>query len=158
MDGLHIEGFQAAIDTEGLADGKVAARIDHVRVSISAQALVRLSANPSYPVSVESLESGKLHLKIRKSGRNLGAEVTLSVDPMGRIVAEVGAVRLGGIRLPGGLMGLIQGVVAGQLPLGVTVDCNRFTVDHREMAASHGIAIAPVTSIRVTPQEIVLEL
>jgi hypothetical protein len=157
VDGLHIEGLDAALDTDALAAGKVAARVDHVQVRLSASTLVRLSANPTFPASVERLETGKLHLKVRKGGRSLGAEVTLAVDSVGRIVAEVGAVRLGGIRLPGGLMGLIQGVVAGQLPPGVTVDCNRFTVDHREMAASRGVAVAPVRSIQVTPQEIAIE-
>ncbi len=158
MDGLRIEGLSAAIDAEALAAGNVVARVDHVRVGISANALIRLSANAAYPASVERVEEGKLHLKVSKGGRNLGAEVTLSADASGRIVAEVGAVRLGGIRLPGGLMGLLQGVVAGQLPPGVTVDCNRFTVDHREMAASRGIDLAPVRSILISPQEIVLEL
>lgn len=158
MDGLRIEGLDAAIDAEALAAGKVAVRIDHVRVSLSNDALIRLSANPSFPASIERIEEGKLHAMVRKGGRNIGAEVSLSVDSLGCIVAEVGAVRLGGIRLPGGLMGLFSGLLADKLPPGVTIDCNRVTVDHREMAASRGVGLAPVRSIRVTPQEIVLEL
>ena len=158
MDGLRIEGLSAAIDAEALAAGKVAARVDRVRVHLDSHALIRLSENPSYPASVERIEEGRLHLNVRKGGRNLGAEVSLSVDSAGWIVAEVGAVRLGGIRLPGGLMGLFSGLFAGQLPPGLTLDCNRVTVDHREMAAARGIVVPPIQSIHVTPREITLEL
>ena len=158
MDGLRIEGLDGAIDADALAAGKVAARVDHVRVRLSTEALIRLSANPSLPASIERIEEGKVHAAVRKGGRSVGAEVSLSVDPSGRLVAEVGAVRLGGIRLPGGLMGLFSGLLANQLPEGVTIDCNRITVDHREMAAARGIGLPPVRSIRITSQEIVLEL
>jgi hypothetical protein len=158
VDGLRIEGLKGAIDAEALAAGKVAARVDHVRVHLSSPAVIRLSRDPRSPAVVERIEEDRLHLLVRKGGRNVGAEVTLSVDSLGRIVAEVGAVRLGGIRLPGGLMGLFSGLFAGHLPPGLTMECNRITFDHREMAAARGIGVAPVRSIRVTPREITLEL
>ena len=158
MDGLRIEGLDAAIDADALADGRVAARIDHVRISVSAAALIRLTRDFRFQAAVERLESDKVCLKVRKGSIKAGAEAALSIDSAGRVVAEVGAVSLGGIKLPGGLMGLFSGMLSDKLPPGVTLDCNRITVDHREMAASRGIGIAPVRSIRVTPQEIVLEL